>query len=190
MEIFVRPSRYELDQAGAMQLLKDSQSVIAEYLGDEFTQFTPDNPGSFDTLWADATRQVVEQDLSESEVVRLMSAVCNYFVMTHKLFNPQQKADISLVVQVSAINEFRFLALPGEVLVEVGLDWKARHLTVERQAFIVGLANGFVGYLPHPSNFNELGAYQMIETLMNALEPAAIGQALKESEAISRKLLT
>ena len=47
------------------------------------------------------------------------------------------------------------------------------------ESFVIGLANGFMGYLPHKSNFEEPDAQYRYETLMNAMEPAATDVALE-----------
>jgi hypothetical protein len=66
--------------------------------------------------------------------------------------------------------------------VEVGQDWQKRNHPHEDKAFIIGLANGFRGYLPHPSNFVEDGANYKYETIINALEQEATLISLEQAE--------
>ncbi|MES2221086.1 MAG: neutral/alkaline non-lysosomal ceramidase N-terminal domain-containing protein [Acidobacteriota bacterium] len=55
------------------------------------------------------------------------------------------------------IGETLFLSIPGEVFAETGLAIKAN---VYRHAFVIGLANGYFGYLPIPSAYQE-GGYEV-----------------------------
>jgi hypothetical protein len=87
-----------------------------------------------------------------------------------------------VVVQTIQLNDYRLMTLPGEVLVDVGQDWQKRNHPHEDEAFIIGLANGFMGYLPHPGNFMEDGANYKYETIMNALERDAALIALEQAE--------
>jgi len=180
----VKPNRYDLDMDTTLQQLKGYQDCIAGYIGDDFSRFTPQDLTPLSTLWARASEEVVRREMSEAEMQHLMSAVCNYFILLQKLFNPAQQVDVPVPIQVIGIEEYRFLALPGEVLVEVGLDWQRRNGERGDKAFILGLANGFMGYLPHRTNFNEPGAHYQYETLMNALEPQAMDIAVDEGERL------
>jgi len=172
----VMPNKYDLDLAEAAFQVRVHQNTIAEYLGEDyFAGITVQDPSPLKTLWADACRKVLEDNMGEAEMQRLMGAVCNYRVHMGRLMNPSPQP-VDMPVQVFRVNDYLFLALPGEVLVEVSLDWQQR--TGSDKAFIVGLANGAFGYLPHGSNFHEPGAEGKYETIMNALEPRAIEIAL------------
>jgi len=174
----VKPNLYDLDNDSATDALIKSQSIISEYLGEDSLNITPEDLTPLTTLWRDASLKVVEMEMSEEEMRRLMTAVCNYFVHLNKLFNPAQQDPIYMPVQVICIQGFNFLALPGEVLVENAFDWQARNRDMGAESFVIGLANGFMGYLPHKSNFTEPDARYRYETLMNALESAAMDIAL------------
>lgn len=177
----VRPSRFDLDVYVTQHQLKVSQMIIAEYLGDDFSKFTPQDLSPLSTLWADASNEVICRGMPEDEMRRLMSAVCNYFVLLEKLFNPIQQKPIPLPVQIIMVDEYRFLALPGEILVEVSQEWQQRNGDRADKAFVISLANGFMGYLPHRKNFLEPEAPFKYETLMNALEPAAMEIAVEKA---------
>lgn len=177
----VDPSRYDLDVSVAQHQLKVSQSIIADYLGDDFSKFTPLDLSPLSTLWADACNEVLLRSMPEYEMRRLMSAVCNYFVLLEKLFNPIQQKPIPLPVQIILLDGYHFLALPGEVLVEVSQEWQQRNGDQADKAFVVSLANGYMGYLPHRKNFLEPDAPFKYETLMNALEPGAMEIAVEKA---------
>lgn len=172
----VMPNKHDLDLAEAAFQARVHQNTIAEYLGEEyFAGITLKDPSPLKTIWADACRKVMEDNLDEAEMQRLMGAVCHYRVYTGRLMNPSPEP-VDVPVQVIRLNDYLFLALPGEVLVEVSLDWQQR--TGSDKAFIIALANGTFGYLPHSSNFRESGAEGKYETIMNALEPQGIEIAL------------
>ena len=145
----IAPNLFEMTPEEAGHRLDESQGIIAEYIGDDFTKFTAEDLTPLSTLWRDASREVEERNLSDADMRRLMSAVCTYFVMLQKLFNPAMQTRTTLPVQVIRLGEYLFIALPGEVLVEAGLDWRDRNRSRCEDAFVIGLANGYVGYLPH-----------------------------------------
>jgi hypothetical protein len=176
----VKPNRYDLDPQESQRKLLECQALIARYIGDDLAQLNPQDLRPLSTLWARASEEVVRREMTEAEMTHLMTAVCHYFILLEKLFNPDQQAEIALPVQVIGIEDMRFLALPGEVLVEVGLDWQRRNGRLGNKAFVISLANGFMGYLPHHSNFEEPDWETKYETLMNALDPGAMDIALEE----------
>lgn len=88
-------------------------------------------------------------------------------------------------VQVLRLGTARLLALPAEPTVDVGLDWKAR---AGADAAVVGIANGWIRYLPHPRNFDEPGAHQKYEILQASLEPGAAVRLLDEAERLDAAL--
>lgn len=184
----VAPNLFDMTPEEAGHRLAESQGIIAEYIGEDFTKFTAEDLTPLSTLWRDASREVEERDLSDADMRRLMSAVCTYFVMLQKLFNPAMQERAALPVQVIRLGEYLFIALPGEVLVEAGLDWRERNRSRGDDAFVIGLANGYVGYLPHSSNFEEAGAEYKYETIMNALEPRAVDIALSEAVKMAAAL--
>jgi hypothetical protein len=174
------PNLHDLDDGTAALELERYRNIIAEYLGEDSLNISPEDLTPLSTLWRDASLEVVKREMSEAEMRRLMTAVCNYFVRLNKLFNSAQRSPIQLPVQVICIDEFNFLALPGEILVENVFDWQARNGEMAAASFVIGLANGFMGYLPHKSNFEEPDAQYRYETLMNAMEPTATDVALEE----------
>ena len=173
------PNLHDLDNDTAAEELMKYRQIITGYLGEDSLNITPEDLTPLSTLWRDASRKVVEMEMSESEMRRLMTAVCNYFVHLNKLFNPVQQDPIHMPVQVLCIQDFNFLALPGEILVENAIDWQERNRETGTESLVIGLANGFMGYLPHKSNFKEPDAHYRYETLMNALEPSATDIALE-----------
>ncbi len=173
------PNKHDLDPAEAKEQVLANQETISEFLGEDyFKGVTSEDLSPLQTLWADACRKVVEEDMPEAEMRRLLAAICNYRVYMKRMLNPSRQP-INVPVQIIRLNDFTFLALPGEVLVEVSFDWQKR--TGSDKAFIISLANDTFGYLPHSSNFEEPGWEHKYETIMNALEPRGVDVALDEA---------
>jgi neutral ceramidase len=64
---------------------------------------------------------------------------------------------IPMTMNGMRIGEAMFLSIPAEVFTETGLDIKS---SIYRQTFVVGLANGYIGYLPASSAYKE-GGYEV-----------------------------
>jgi hypothetical protein len=176
----VKPAHHDLGTWAALRLLLAKRKIILEYLP-SFRKASPFHLEPVFTLWRDASRVVIEQDMSEAEMRRLMSAVSSFLVMAMKLTNPAYRRSTPLVIQTITLGNYHLLTLPGEVLVEVSRDWQRLNTQHPEQAFVIGLANGYLGYLPHPDNFQEVNAEYKYETIMNALEPQATRLALEQA---------
>jgi hypothetical protein len=175
------PTRHELKLFPAWRQMLAQRRIILEYLP-EFRRASPFNLQPVFSLWRDASAVVIERNLDEPEMRRLMSAVSTFLMLAMKLASPALKKRMSFPVQTIRLNDFHLMTLPGEALVEVGRDWQERNSPHGDTAFVIGLANGFLGYLPHPGNFKEAGAEYKYETIMNALEPDATLFALEQAE--------
>lgn len=184
--LLARPAHGDLSLGAALRGLWRERRVILEYLP-AFRRASPFNLQPVFTLWRDASQVVIERNLSEAEMRRLMSAVARFLVLAMRLSNPAYRRPLSLPVQTIELGQLRLLTLPGEVLMEVSCDWQQRNAPYSQQAFVIGLANGFLGYLPHPQNFQEPEAEFKYETIMNALEPAAMRLALEQAEKMLKE---
>jgi hypothetical protein len=184
--ITVKPAHAELSLWKAWKNLLKERRIILEYLP-SFRNASLFNLKPVYTLWRDASQVVIDRNFNEIEMRKLMSAVSRFLIMAMKLGNPSFRRPYPLNVQVIRLGDLRFLTLPGEVLVEVGMEWKARNTPYGEQAFIFGLSNGFVGYLPHPDNFKEPEANFKYETIMNALEQNATVLALNAATEMIQK---
>lgn len=90
-------------------------------------------------------------------------------------------------VQVLVLGGARLLALPLEPTTEVGLDWKAR--AGGESAALLGIANGWMRYLPHPRDLAAPGADVAYEVLQSTFVPDAATRLLDAGEALLRRLL-
>jgi hypothetical protein len=89
-------------------------------------------------------------------------------------------------VQVLRIGDAHLAGFPLEPTVDVGLDWKRR--LGRRHAAVLGIANGWIRYLPHSRNFEEPLAHQKYEILQSTLVPDASDRLLAEAERLDRLL--
>ncbi len=89
-------------------------------------------------------------------------------------------------VQVLRIGDAHLAGFPLEPTVDVGLDWKRR--LGKRHAAVLGIANGWIRYLPHVRNFEEPLAHQKYEILQSTLVPDASDRLLAEAERLDRLL--
>jgi hypothetical protein len=103
---------------------------------------------------------------------RLMVACCLYLGLSQRLKRGAAAKPVDVPFTVMRINDFELLALPGEVLVEVGQEWSRR--TASGTAFVVGLANAHLRYLPRAAHFAEPLSDVRYETVTAGLEPNGI----------------
>jgi hypothetical protein len=73
---------------------------------------------------------------------RLYASITNFYA-GEALALPDGHCQLNF--RVFRVGDAAFIAVPGEVFVEIGLTIKRRlpHLT-----FVVGIANGYIGYVP------------------------------------------
>lgn len=88
--------------------------------------------------------------------------------------------------QVLRLGEALLLGLPLEPTVSVGLDWQHRLGT--RPASVVGIANGWMRYLPHADDFRDPEAHLKYEILQSTLVPEAAAHLLDEAEGLAAGL--
>lgn len=161
----------DLDVASARERFDRATATLRRHLGDDFEQRIA--PAQ---LWSFASQCVVAADLAEADMRELMVACCVYLGIGQRMRRGAASRPVDVPVQVLRIGSFELLALPGEVLVEVGDEWRRR--TGSEDAFVVGLANAHLRYLPLPSHFAEAEADQRYETITAGLEPSAVGRML------------
>lgn len=79
--------------------------------------------------------------------------------------------EVSIKLQVLRIGGLAIASIPGEPFAEIGLDVKRRSLSAE-STFVVGLANGYYGYIPTPEQ-HRLGGYETWRSRWSYLEVGA-----------------
>lgn len=179
--LFLKPNFSDYSPEAAAALLADARQTLARYLGSDLDRALPPGP-----LWSVASEVVVARDLGEDEMRELMIACCRYLGLYQRKPQTPPPRPVKAPVQVMRINDFVFLALPGEVMVEVGQAWST--LTDSPTAFIVGLANAHLRYLPMASHFAEPEAAVRYETVTAGLRSGEIEIALDHAAAMMSRL--
>lgn len=82
----------------------------------------------------------------------------------------QADPEVQIKLQTIRIGELAIVGIPCEVFAEVGLDIKRR--SPFEQTFVIGLANGYNGYLPSPEQ-HDLGGYETWRSSWSYLETQA-----------------
>jgi neutral ceramidase len=113
--LFLKPNFADYSPEAAAALLADARETLARYLGPDLQHALPPGP-----LWSVASDVVVARDLSEDEMRELMIACCRYLGLHQRRPDATAPRPVKAPVQVMRINDFELLALPGEVMVEVG----------------------------------------------------------------------
>jgi hypothetical protein len=80
------------------------------------------------------------------------------------------------------LHDLDLLAVPGEALVDLGRRWAAR--AASDRAFVVGLANGHLRYLPTAAHFAEPEASERYETITAGLGASGVDVILDEAERV------
>ena len=125
------------------------------------------------------------QDLAPAERRERIARVRRYLRgRTAKQLAGGDEADVE--VQALRLGPARLAALPLEATVDVGRDWKARIGSPD--AALLSIANGWLRYLPHASNFAEPAAHTHYEVLMSTFQPDAAKRLLDEAERLDRAL--
>ena len=90
---------------------------------------------------------------------------------------------LPIELQAVRVADAVFMAVPAEVFVEIGLQLKkiAPHKT-----FIVGLANGYIGYLPTPEAYAD-GGYEVVSA---KCRPESANILLEKLVDLEEKLFT
>ena len=88
---------------------------------------------------------------------QLYASIDNFYARETAVF-----ADGFLPIELQGIriNDAVFVAIPAEVFVEIGLHLKQ---TASHKIFIVGIANGYIGYLPTKVAY-DVGGYEVVSS--------------------------
>ena len=97
------------------------------------------------------------EQIMPAKTQRLYASITNFYAR-EALTLPDGNLPIEL--QGFRVGNAAFVAIPGEVFVEIGLTLKRQspHLT-----FVVGIANGYIGYLPTRQAYAD-GGYEVVSS--------------------------
>lgn len=105
--------------------------------------------------------QVSQNGAAAEEVMKAKSQLL-YASITNFYAHETAPLDGHLPIELQAarIGDAMFLAVPAEVFVEIGLELKRR---VAHKTYIVGIANGYIGYFPTASAYAD-GGYEVVSS--------------------------
>jgi len=141
----------------------DGAQVVGETLADKVLEI-------WDTTDATDTAVLeIQTSLESLPPLELNLTACDDLVAqlmdTWLLQLPGPVADEEALFMAARINEHALVTLPGEALTEIGFQVQDE-LAVQgfQQVLIMGLANGFIGYIMTPEEY-DLGGYEACGTL-------------------------
>ncbi len=97
------------------------------------------------------------EQLRRAKSEQLYASITNFYA---KEVSALTDGLLRIELQAIRINDAAFVAVPAEVFVEIGLRLKKR---APHRTFIVGLANGYIGYLPTAAAHAE-GGYEVVSS--------------------------
>ena len=97
------------------------------------------------------------EHLMKAKSKRLYASITDFYARETSVF---EDGYLPVELQALRIDDAIFLAVPAEVFVEIGIGIKrlARH-----NLFIIGIANGYIGYLPTAAAYAENG-YEVVSS--------------------------
>lgn len=118
------------------------------------------------------------EQIMRAKTNRLYASITNFYARETQAL-PDGRLPIEL--QGLRLGDAVFIAIPAEVFVEIGLRLKRR---AAQQTFIVGIANGYIGYLPTRTAYEE-GGYEVVSAKCAAeAEETLIQKALELEEQL------
>lgn len=125
-------------------------------------------------------RHEVTEELNRAKSARLYASITDFYARETSTL-PAGRLPIEL--QGVRINDAAFIAVPAEVFVEIGLCLKQR---APHRIFIVGIANGYIGYLATAAAHAD-GGYEVVSS---KVAPEAEDVLIEEMLELERKLFT
>jgi hypothetical protein len=176
LDLALAPNYAGMTAVEADELRSRSAATLRTFLGDDLEQRVPATH-----LWSAASEVVVDRDLPDDEMRALMVAVCGYLVGVGVRAR-SGAVDAAVPAQVIRLHDLDLLALPGEALVDVGRRWSTR--SGSGRAFVVGLANGHLRYLPTAAHFAEPEAAERYETITAGLGTSGVDAIVDEASRL------
>jgi hypothetical protein len=96
-------------------------------------------------------------ELGRAKSERLYASITDFYARETRVLTDGL---LPIELQGVRINDAVFIAIPAEVFVEIGLEVKGR---ASHRTFIVGIANGYIGYLT-TADAHRLGGYEVVSS--------------------------
>ena len=97
------------------------------------------------------------ESVMKAKSKRLYASITDFYARETSIF---EDGHLPVELQAARIGDALFLAVPAEIFVEIGLGIKKR---AKQKTFIVGIANGYIGYLPTATAYAE-GGYEVVSS--------------------------
>ncbi len=118
------------------------------------------------------------EQLRQAKSEHLYASINHFYARETEGFSDRL---LPIELQGIRINDAVFVAVPAEVFVEIGMQLKR---TAAHKLFVVGIANGYIGYLP-TSEAYEAGGYEVVSS---KCRPEAAAQLIDQVLGLEQKL--
>jgi hypothetical protein len=166
--------------AAARAELEERKSEVARLLGT-----AADSLPRIAELWDFAS--AATRDLPIADARERIAQVRLYVRDKTSPFFVGNRRELDVEVQVLRIGRALLLGLPLEPTTNVGLDWRDR-IGPSRIAAVIGIANGWLRYLPHAADLSHPVAHCHYEVLQSLLAPGACEALLSTGEKLAHEL--
>jgi neutral ceramidase len=134
-----------------------------------------------DDLLAKLTAEGAPQErIMPAKTQRLYASITNFYARETRGL-PEGQLPIEL--QGFRLGDAAFVAIPGEVFVEIGLALKNQ---LPHRTFVFGIANGYIGYLP-TREAHEVGGYEVVSS---KCQPGAADVLVEKVTALTAQLFS
>ena len=117
----------------------------------------------------------VSQKVNRAKSERLYASIAHFYAREAR---NSPDGYVTIELQGVRINEAVFVAVPAEVFVEIGLQIKQR---ATHHTFIVGIANGYIGYLTTAAA-HDIGGYEVVSSRVAPEAEARLIEGILELE--------
>jgi hypothetical protein len=118
------------------------------------------------------------EDVMKAKSKRLYASITEFYARETAVF---RDGYLPVELQAVRIDDAVFLAVPAEVFVEIGIGIKRR---AKHNLFIVGIANGYIGYMPTAAAYAENG----YEVVSSKVGPRSEALLYEEAVNLEQKL--
>jgi len=136
-------------------------------------------------LWDLAS--VATRDLPVAEARERIAQVRLYIRDKTSSFFVGKRRELDVEVQVLRIGRAVLLGLPLEPTTQVGFDWRDR-IGAARLGAVIGIANGWLRYLPHAADLSHRRAHWHYEVLQSLFAAGACEALLSAGQDLAREL--
>jgi hypothetical protein len=118
------------------------------------------------------------ENVMKAKSKRLYASITEFYARETSVFTD---GHLPVELQALRVGDALFLAAPAEIFVEIGLGIKKR---AKQKTFIVGIANGYIGYLPTAAAYAE-GGYEVVSSKVGPRSEALL---YEEAAKLEEKL--